>query len=410
MVAHARTRLRRAGLVFTAVLALTLTVTPAPPVTAEPLAADGHIAVPQPAPPTDVAQAQAAWMAAEERAGQLNQAVLQAQVDLDAAVAAVATADADVTAAAAAVVASSTTRDAAQAAVDGYQGQLKAFAGATFRGARTSALTALLTADSPDSYLDSVVALDRVAAANNDLLEEARTARTAAEAAIADVQVKQEKALATQQSARSVRLAAQNSQADLAATQADFAGRVTEYESLYNQLSERDRLAALAAEEDRLAAEAAAAAAANPADPIAAAVAGITAPAGTPAATVSVPLADAPNRAAQTAVEAALSKVGSRYVWGAAGPEQFDCSGLTSWAWNQAGVTIPRTSGTQAGLPVVPLDQLRPGDLITFYSPVSHVAMYIGDGQMVQASTASKPVYVTTIAKGGPNPVGHRVG
>ena len=114
--------------------------------------------------------------------------------------------------------------------------------------------------------------------------------------------------------------------------------------------------------------------------------------------------------AGQSAVQAALSKVGSAYVWGAAGPDAFDCSGLTSWAWRQAGVTIPRTSREQEGLQQVPLDQLQPGDLVTYYSPVSHVAMYIGNGQIVQASTPSKPVFVTDLYRGGPNPTGHRVG
>jgi cell wall-associated NlpC family hydrolase len=101
--------------------------------------------------------------------------------------------------------------------------------------------------------------------------------------------------------------------------------------------------------------------------------------------------------------------VGSPYVYGAAGPNAFDCSGLTSWAWSQAGVSIPRTSGGQAGLPSVPLSELQPGDLVTYYSPVSHVAMYIGNGQVVHASTESRPVYVTTVSGAGPNASGHRV-
>ena len=106
---------------------------------------------------------------------------------------------------------------------------------------------------------------------------------------------------------------------------------------------------------------------------------------------------------------AALSKEGARYVYGAAGPSSFDCSGLTSWAWAQAGVSIPRTSGGQAGLPSVPLSELQPGDLVTYYSPVHHVAMYIGNGQIIHASTESKPVYITTVSGGGPNATGHRV-
>ena len=57
----------------------------------------------------------------------------------------------------------------------------------------------------------------------------------------------------------------------------------------------------------------------------------------------------------------------------------------------------------------MPLSELQPGDLVTYYSPVSHVAMYIGNGQIIHASTSSKPVYITSVTGGGPNPTGHRV-
>ena len=91
--------------------------------------------------------------------------------------------------------------------------------------------------------------------------------------------------------------------------------------------------------------------------------------------------------AAQTAVQAALSVVGTQYVWGSANPSVgFDCSGLTSWAWAQAGVYIPHSSAAQySALPHVPLGSVQPGDLIFYYSPISHVALYIGGGQIVHA-------------------------
>jgi cell wall-associated NlpC family hydrolase len=91
--------------------------------------------------------------------------------------------------------------------------------------------------------------------------------------------------------------------------------------------------------------------------------------------------------AAQIAVSQALSVVGTQYVWGAADPSVgFDCSGLTSWAWGQAGVYIPHSSASQyAALPHVALSDIQPGDLLFFYSPISHVALYIGNGQMVHA-------------------------
>jgi cell wall-associated NlpC family hydrolase len=91
--------------------------------------------------------------------------------------------------------------------------------------------------------------------------------------------------------------------------------------------------------------------------------------------------------AAGVAVQAALSVVGTTYVWGSANPSVgFDCSGLTSWAWAQAGVYIPHSSAAQySSLPHVPLGSVQPGDLIFYYSPISHVALYIGGGQIVHA-------------------------
>jgi peptidoglycan DL-endopeptidase CwlO len=91
--------------------------------------------------------------------------------------------------------------------------------------------------------------------------------------------------------------------------------------------------------------------------------------------------------AAQIAVGAALSVQGTPYVWGSADPNVgFDCSGLTSWAWGQAGISIPHSSAAQySSLPQVPLGSVQAGDLIFYYSPISHVALYIGGGQIVHA-------------------------
>jgi cell wall-associated NlpC family hydrolase len=107
----------------------------------------------------------------------------------------------------------------------------------------------------------------------------------------------------------------------------------------------------------------------------------------------------APTAAAQTAVNTALAQIGDPYAWGAAGPGAFDCSGLTEYSYAAAGVSLPHSSSSQAtmGTPVAYSD-LRPGDLVFFYSPVSHVAMYIGNGQIVQASTYGHPVAVTQLA------------
>ena len=110
--------------------------------------------------------------------------------------------------------------------------------------------------------------------------------------------------------------------------------------------------------------------------------------------------APAPNASAQTAVDAALSQVGKPYQWGAAGPDAYDCSGLTMWAWAQAGVALPHNSGMQQGS-ITPVSQsdLQPGDLIFFGSPVHHVAMYIGNGQMVEAPYTGQFVRVVSSSR-----------
>jgi peptidoglycan DL-endopeptidase CwlO len=99
------------------------------------------------------------------------------------------------------------------------------------------------------------------------------------------------------------------------------------------------------------------------------------------------------------AMNTALAQIGKPYRYGAAGPSAFDCSGLTSWAFKQNGVTIPRTSRAQStfGTPVAKAN-LQPGDLVFFYKPVSHVAIYIGNGQVVHASTSGQPVKISPLA------------
>ncbi|WP_051024490.1 MULTISPECIES: C40 family peptidase [Nocardia] len=100
----------------------------------------------------------------------------------------------------------------------------------------------------------------------------------------------------------------------------------------------------------------------------------------------------------QRAADAALSKVGAPYSYGAAGPNAFDCSGLVKWAYGQAGREVPRTSYEQLeeGAPVS-LDALQPGDVVSFYGG-SHSALYVGDGNVVHASTAGEPVKVAAIS------------
>ncbi len=96
------------------------------------------------------------------------------------------------------------------------------------------------------------------------------------------------------------------------------------------------------------------------------------------------------------AVAYAKAQVGKSYVYGAAGPSAFDCSGLTMMAWQQAGVSLPHNSGAQySSGPRISESELQPGDLVFYYTPISHVGMYIGNGQVVNALNPGSGVRIS---------------
>lgn len=102
---------------------------------------------------------------------------------------------------------------------------------------------------------------------------------------------------------------------------------------------------------------------------------------------------------AAAAVSYALAQVGDSYVYGAAGPDAFDCSGLTMMAWAQAGVGLPHSSSAQYGSgPHIAMGDLQPGDLVFYYSPISHVGIYIGNGMIVHAANPGTGVVVSSVS------------
>ncbi|MER7940246.1 C40 family peptidase [Streptomyces sp. NPDC094458] len=106
-----------------------------------------------------------------------------------------------------------------------------------------------------------------------------------------------------------------------------------------------------------------------------------------------------PTEEGGAAVRYAVEQIGKPYVWGAEGPDSYDCSGLTSQAWSAAGRDIPRTSQEQwAELPKVPIGSLRPGDLVVYFPKATHVALYIGNGLVVQAPRPGATVKVSPLA------------
>jgi cell wall-associated NlpC family hydrolase len=116
-----------------------------------------------------------------------------------------------------------------------------------------------------------------------------------------------------------------------------------------------------------------------------------------PADIVNIPAVGGSGKAVQ-ALRAALGKLGRPYVWGAAGPSTFDCSGLTMWAYKQVGINLPHFTGAQwnAGTHVS-RGELQPGDLVFFYSDRHHMGMYIGAGKMVHAPHTGDVVQIATV-------------
>jgi cell wall-associated NlpC family hydrolase len=313
---------------------------------AQPTATAAPVPVLQ-APPTG-SDALAKYRDLAAQAEKLNEDLLRAQDDLTAKQGQLDKANADVTAA----------KDAGAQAAEAkqkYQSQVDKFAGASFTsGVQMNKLSALLAGTSTQDFLDrssalEVIATDKNAAMGN--LTGAAEKAAAAEKSAADAAKR----------ATDARDAAAKLTSDIEAKKKDLQTQIDQLEATSRTLSSADK----AAQKDT----------------------GGNAPA-----------VKAPTAAAQKAVNAALSKLGSAYVWGATGPNTFDCSGLMQWAYKQAGIELPRNSAAQAGFGTpVSRDQLQPGDLVAYYSPVSHIGMYIGDGKMVHAPTSGDVVKISPL-------------
>jgi cell wall-associated NlpC family hydrolase len=113
--------------------------------------------------------------------------------------------------------------------------------------------------------------------------------------------------------------------------------------------------------------------------------------------TTTITPADVPaSGRAAIAVHFAMAQIGKPYVYGAAGPDAYDCSGLTMASWGAAGVGLPHSSSAQYGYGThISPSQLEPGDLVFYYHPISHVGMYIGHGMIVNAENPSAGIRVT---------------
>jgi cell wall-associated NlpC family hydrolase len=236
-----------------------------------------------------------------------------------------------------------------------YRVDVDKFAGASFlSGVQMNKLSALLAGTSTQEFLERSSALDQIAA-------EKDAALSGLSDAVKQAQDAEKLASDSAKKATDARDAAAKLTEDIKAKQKSLKDQTDALTKQYSFLSKSDK----ASQSD---------------------TGGIA------------PNVPAPGPQAQQAINAALSKLGSPYVWGATGPSQFDCSGLMQWAYKQAGITLPRSSREQSTFgTAVSRSQLQPGDLVFYYSPVSHVGMYLGDGKMVHAPTSGDVVKISPL-------------
>ena len=204
----------------------------------------------------------------------------------------------------------------------------------------------LFLSSNPDSYLDQATTLDQLGSLQANALEQLQDAKRTLD---------QERAEATTKLAE-----LQSTRTELSQRKAEAKTKLAQAQQVLNSLTQAQR--AQMQRDDALAAS---------------------------RASSRVNLGDAPaaSKYAAAAFAAAQSRIGDPYVYGATGPSSFDCSGLTSWAYKQAGVSIPRTSQEQAnaGTRIYSMSQLRQGDLVIFYGDYHHVGLYAGNGLVLHA-------------------------
>jgi cell wall-associated NlpC family hydrolase len=239
---------------------------------------------------------------------------------------------------------------------DNFRATVDGLTAASFEGARVDNLSALLTGSSARDFLDRATDLQSLADDNYQILSKYQTALDQANTAAARAQSDETAAQDAINTAQSLVTSIQQQSVALNA-------QISQVITAISHLSPADQASLL----------------------------------DTGPNLVFVP----PPGARGEAMMLALGKRGSEYVWGASGPKTFDCSGLIVWAYGQLGITLPHYSGSlaQMGTAVSRAD-LEPGDLVFFGSPVHHVGIYVGNGDMVDAPETGQVVKVQPIFAG----------
>jgi peptidoglycan DL-endopeptidase CwlO len=295
-------------------------------------------------PPDNASEAMAQYKKLTGQADQVNEDLLEARTNLSKRRAQLSKATKDLASAQAAM-------KQAQAAEDAFRGKVDVLTNASFQGARFNKLSALLTGSSADDFLERASALGVLASDNERALSKLTGAVNMATAA-------QKKASSAQKSARDATTAAKQLVAKVTKTKRDLDVKINKVQAAYNNLSGADQQAL-----------------AGPSDN-----------------SIYIGQPGAGGKAA----EVAMAQRGKPYVYGADGPSTFDCSGLTMYAYAAAGISLPHSSRAQfdMGKPVAYGDW-QVGDLLFYGSSagaIHHVAMYVGDGLLVHASTEGVPV------------------
>jgi cell wall-associated NlpC family hydrolase len=226
----------------------------------------------------------------------------------------------------------------------------------TFESGNLDQLNALLASRSPQEFLDQMSAIETLASEYQDKLDEllAKVDDTAQKRVEADAAVSRAQAAADE---------AAKAEEDVENRKRDAEKRIDEAQRLLDRLSPQQRRQRNGP-------------------------------------TLTGPSVIAGSGAGVQAAKAAVEMLGKPYRYGAEGPSSFDCSGLTSWAFQKVGITLPRSSSQQArvGAPVS-RDQLQPGDLLFFYQPVSHVGIYVGNNMMINAPQTGDVVKYSDISR-----------
>jgi peptidoglycan DL-endopeptidase CwlO len=255
------------------------------------------------------------------------------------------------------VAAATATADQARAAQSAFRDQVDQLTSATFEGVRISSLAAMLISDSPDQFMDQMSALDVLAISS-------RTAMDKLAAAVARTEQAELVATDAETRAAVAELDAERIAGDVAHARLEMGRQIGMVQERLGRLT-ADEFAQYASE-------------------------GFT----------DYPLDIAGDTLGIRAVRAALTRQGAPYIWGAEGPNTFDCSGLVLWAYRHAGVNLPRVSFDQARMGTAVTSGLLPGDLIALYWPISHIGLYVGNGLYLHAPQSGDVVKVARVPWG----------